>query len=67
MHWARFLSAKAVWCPVMMRRSTLLNVSVVVFSLVKIREQRACKLCPEAGHSLHRNELRVATTDWMDA
>lgn len=52
----RFLSAKAVWCPLMMERSTLLNVLVIVFSLVKIREQRACKLCPKAGHSLHRNE-----------
>lgn len=41
--------------------------AVVVFSLVKIREQRACKLCPKAGYSLHRNELRVATTDLVDA
>lgn len=36
-----FLSAEAVRCPLMMGRSPLLNVSVVVFSLVKIREQRA--------------------------
>jgi hypothetical protein len=34
---------------------------------VKIREQRACKLCPKAGHSLHRNDLKVVTTDWVDA
>lgn len=40
---------------------------VVVFSLVKIRVQRACKLCPEAGHSLHRNERPGATTDLVDA
>lgn len=63
MCWAGFLSANTVGCPLMMGRSTLLNVSVIVFSLVKIREQRACKLCPKAGHSLHRNELHVATTD----
>lgn len=50
-----------------MGRGTLLNVSVVVFSLVKIREQRACKLCPKAGHSLHRNERHVAAADLVDA
>lgn len=41
--------------------------AVVVFSLVKIREQRACKLCPKAGYSLHRNEVCVATADLVDA
>ena len=64
-HRASFLSAKAARCPLMMGRSTFINVSVVVFSLVKIREQRACKLCPKAGHSLHRNERRRATTNWF--
>lgn len=65
-HWASSLSAEAVCCPLTMGRSTVLNGSVILFSLVKIREQRACKLCPEAGHSLHRNDRPVATRDlWM--
>lgn len=61
-HGASFLSTEAARCPLTMGRSTFINVSVVVFALVKIREQRACKLCPEAGHSLHRNE-RAACSD----
>lgn len=64
--WASFLAAKAAWCPLMMGRRTLLNVLGLVFSLVNIREQRACKLCPKAGHGLHRNELRVVITDLVD-
>lgn len=53
---ASFLSPEAARCPLMMGRSTFMHVSLVMFSLVKMREQRACKLCPEAGHSLHRHE-----------